>query len=107
MKIIAILALACFVFGCRESWKWVESEEYDLIKSKIIFENKNVYIYPDSGKIIAVFQTDEYPEQGLREAFKGYPAVSLTDHSVTFDSAEFDLIYTKQFFSDFTNKRMR
>lgn len=96
----------CIFNACNDSGKsWKEVNNTDYIKEKLIYDCDDFYIYRDSGLYLLTFERGEYYAPYFSGKIPGI--IKTSDTKAWIDSSLYDLERIKEYFSEFTNRRIK
>lgn len=103
---ILIAAIITLLISCDwRSWKEVETTDYAQHKDDIVFENDDLFIYSDSGRVVVCYPDGEYHPTNISRELKGI--IHNEPSRVVFDSAKFDFNKVIAYFANTFNRRIK
>lgn len=108
MKIIAICLLIGFsIFNaCKDSGKsWKEIQNTDYNKDSLLYDSEDFYMTKQGPCIVVTFESGEYDPGNIKNKLLG--VVKTSGSKVWIDTSYSDISLLKEYFSEFTNRKMK
>lgn len=108
MKVIfACLLIGFSIFNaCKDAGRsWKENQNTDYNKDSVLYDSEHFYMIKQGSCIVVTFESGEYDPGSIKNKLLG--VIKTSGNKVWIDTSYCDISLLKEYFSEFTNRRMR